>query len=132
NELSGGGCRPDGGASSSRLSPEERGRRVAPGEGLFVSFSVIPVPDPIPASPRFSAGLRISASDGSTSGLSGRCAFPRVGRAGSPFECFAGSFLRLSGDFAIAPNMGPRARGGKGSSAAFQPRLLGKIIRRID
>jgi len=42
----------------------------------------------------------MSASDGSSSGTSGRAALARVGLAGSFFECLAGS---RSGRFAMAP-----------------------------
>src|SRR5262249_57507392 len=73
-ELSGGGCRPDGGA-------------------------LRPVCDPTPASPRLMAGLRRSANAGAISGNASRAALARVGRAGS--LVFLGGLLRRSGGFAI-------------------------------
>src|SRR5262249_23757177 len=57
-ELSGGGCRPDGGA-------------------------LRPVCDPTPASPRLMAGLSRSANAGAIGGNASRAALARVGRAGS-------------------------------------------------
>ena len=78
------------------------------GEGTEVrlAFEVMPVCAPMPARPWAMPGLRSSASDGSSAGVSGRAALARVGFAGSFFECFAG--LRAcgargrSGPFAIA------------------------------
>ena len=70
------------------------------------AFEVMPVCAPMPARPWAMPGLRSSASDGSSAGVSGRAALARVGFAGSFFECFAG--LRAcgargrSGLFAIA------------------------------
>ena len=68
-----------------------------------------PVCEPGPAVPWPMPGLSSSASAGSVGGRSGRDALARVGRAGSFFECLAGSRAGLpcgafgcSGAFAIA------------------------------
>src|SRR6185437_8802862 len=52
-----------------------------------------PVCDPMPARPLPMPGLSRSASESSSTGISGRDALARVGLAGSFFECLAGSRL---------------------------------------
>ena len=68
------------------------------------------MPELNPAVPRPMPGLSTFASSSGVGLSLGRAALARVGRAGS--------FFLLSGDFAIAPNMG-RVRGrGKGGTIA--------------
>ena len=84
----------------------------------------VPVCEPMPARPLPMPGLSSSASESSSTGISGRDALARVGLAGSFFECLAGSRL---GRFRHADNMGRVRRQEKPSfrGAGNCPRALG-------
>ncbi len=83
-------------ARCAAASPPERRSLELSGGG----FS--PVPEPMPASPALSAGLSSSASAGPIGCTSGRCAFERVGFAGSFCDFVLSGVLAMVMEYGLA------------------------------